>query len=254
MIDYRNFKIDIPATLYDCGNRLRRRKMLSLLPDTKNKIILELGCGIGDFFIALNQRKAAYKEYIGIDISFANLLTAKRLISKFKPLDNISFMKADIFKLPFQDESADILICAEVLEHLDDIEAIKEITRVLKKEGFVLITVPYLGEPVRSWGHLRHYDLNMVKFLAEKSGLVIKKVNVFGRFHEITWVKFKRVLYKAWGLWKKVFKVDKGYYESTFHRYLIMPVWDKILVLDDVFYPPQTILGNKGYLVALMKK
>lgn len=254
MIDYKNFKVEVLGALYDCGNRLRRRKMLSLLPDTSGKIILEVGCGIGDFAIALSQKKGIYKEYIGLDISFNNLSTAKRLINKFKLSNDISLAQADIFRLPFKDESIDILICAEVLEHLDDIRAMKEIKRVLKKESFVLITMPYLGQLVEGWGHLRHYDLAMIKKLADDIGFVIKKFNIFGRFHEISWVKIKRLLYRMWGVWKKITHAKTDYYFSRFHRWFIIPIMDKVLFLDDLFSQPKSIIGSKGYIAVLLRK
>lgn len=255
MIDYRNFKVETQAALYDCGNRLRRRKMLSLLPDTKNKIILEIGCGIGDFIITLKNIGSLHKACIGLDISFLNLTTAGELINKFaKGSERTALIQSDVFKLPFKDNSCDIVICAEVLEHLDDIAAMREIKRILKKGGYNLITLPYRGKPVEEWGHLRHYDLQMLKALADKKGFVVEKINIFGRFHEISWVKIKRFLYRLWGLWKKITNTKIDYYFSCFHRWFIMPVMDKVLFLDDLFSQPKTIIGSKGYVVVLLRK
>ncbi|MDP2922655.1 MAG: methyltransferase domain-containing protein [Candidatus Omnitrophota bacterium] len=290
-IDYKNFKVEVLGALYDCGNRLRRRKMLSLLPDIQERVVLEIGCGIGDFAIALNQKRGAYKKYIGIDISFNNLLTAKQLINeaprakarsflyplgaernpdhasiqgfkpevlsrrdKFKPSNDISLAQADIFRLPFKDESIDILICAEVLEHLDDIRAMKEIKRVLKKESFVLITMPYLGQPVEGWGHLRHYDLETIKNLANGSDFIIRSINIFGRFHEISWVRLKRILFRIWGVWKKITRSKNEYYASRLHRNFIMPIGDRVLFIDDLFAQSKSIIGSKGYVVVLLEK
>lgn len=255
MIDYKNFKVETIAALYDCGNRLRRRKMLSLLPDTSGKTILEAGCGIGDFAIALDKKRSRYKKYMGLDISFANLNSARQIINSLELNNNrMLLIQSDIFNLPFKDDSLDILICAEVLEHLDDIRAMREIGRVLKKGGYNLITVPYLGKPVEEWGHLRHYDLAMLETLADDTGFFVQKVNIFGRFHEISWVKIKRLLYRVWGVWKKISNCRTDYYLSAFHRRFIMPLMDKVLFLDDLFRQPKTIIGSKGYMVILLQK
>lgn len=256
MIDYKTFSVEAVTSLYDCGNRLRRQNMMAVLPDLHDRVVLELGFGIGDFLIEIkNRKKAIYKRYIGVDISFPNLDKARQFINDLKLYDNkISFVQADIFKLPFEDESTDIVICAEVLEHLDDAVAMHEINRILKYKGFALITVPYLGKPVTGWGHLRHYDLDMFQSLIESSGFSLQNMRIFGRFHEISWVKFKRFLFIIWGIWKKISSSKKSYYESKFHRGLIMPIVDRILVLDGLFSRPKSILGDKGYLVALIQK
>jgi ubiquinone/menaquinone biosynthesis C-methylase UbiE len=254
MIDYKNFKVETQAALYDCGNRMRRRKMLSLLPETKGKIILEIGCGIGDFTITLEKTGSLYKKYIGLDISSLNLKTAEGLINELtKSMGRIAFVQSDVLKLPFKDNCCDIVICAEVLEHLDDMAAMREIRRILKKDGYNLITVPYLGKPVEQWGHLRHYDLQTLKVLAEKSGFAIEKINIFGRFHKISWVKTKQLLYQLWGVWRKITGIETDYYSSRFHRCFIMPIMDKFLFLDDLFSQPKTAIGSKGYVAVLLR-
>lgn len=251
MIDYKSFKVEYQAALYDCGNRLRRRKMMKLLPIIKDKIVLEIGFGIGDFWIELKRHHEICKRYIGVDISIINLKTAIQLMQERR---GISLIQADVFNLPFRDNSVDVFICAEVLEHIDDITAMREMIRILKKRGQVLITVPYLGRPVKEWGHLRHYSLEMVTTLAREVDLIIQEINIFGRFHEITWVKIKRYFYKLWAIWKKITGVKTDYYRSVFHRHFIMHLVDYLLHLDDIFSFKKSVLGDKGYLVALLQK
>ena len=46
--------------------------------------------------------------------------------------------------MPFQNNSFDIILCNHVLEHVeDDKKAIKEINRVMKKDGFSILQVPF---------------------------------------------------------------------------------------------------------------
>jgi 2-polyprenyl-3-methyl-5-hydroxy-6-metoxy-1,4-benzoquinol methylase len=50
----------------------------------------------------------------------------------------------DITKIPESDESFDAIMCVEVFEHLPEpISAIKEFSRLIKKDGFLIITAPF---------------------------------------------------------------------------------------------------------------
>jgi len=52
-------------------------------------------------------------------------------------------VKADICALPFEDSSYDLIFCNHVLEHIpDDLQAMKELYRVLKKGGILIAQVP----------------------------------------------------------------------------------------------------------------
>ena len=76
------------------------------------------------------------------------------LMNKFKKLKNLSYdtidlnspiadIKADICDLPFLDNSYDFILCNHVLEHIvDDNKAIRELYRVLKKNGIGIFQVP----------------------------------------------------------------------------------------------------------------
>lgn len=53
--------------------------------------------------------------------------------------------KADLTKLHYKNSSLDMFICSHILEHIpDDVKAIKELYRVLKKDGFGILMVPLL--------------------------------------------------------------------------------------------------------------
>lgn len=52
-------------------------------------------------------------------------------------------LQMDITKIEFEEESFDYIYCSHVLEHIeDDYKAIKELSRVLKKNGYAFIQVP----------------------------------------------------------------------------------------------------------------
>lgn len=58
-----------------------------------------------------------------------------------------AMVKIDITDIQYPMETFDVIYCSHVLEHIaDDVKAIRELSRVLKKDGWALIVVPILSE------------------------------------------------------------------------------------------------------------
>ena len=116
-------------------------KILLKIADKKNNI-LDLGCGDGT---RLNLIDGRGKTLTGIDISNTAIKKAKKLYPK------INFISGNIERLPFADGRFDLVYSAFVFEHLDKPEAvIREVLRVLKKGGNLLIIAPNYGSPNRA--------------------------------------------------------------------------------------------------------
>lgn len=93
--------------------------------------ILDVGCGTG----ANLEMLANFGAAEGVDVSDDAL--------EFCRLKNLKAHKGLAEKLPFADESFDIVTALDVVEHLDDdVAGLTEMNRVLKKTGRALIFVP----------------------------------------------------------------------------------------------------------------
>jgi ubiquinone/menaquinone biosynthesis C-methylase UbiE len=91
-------------------------------------LVLDLGCG--DVRLSVHA-----KNYVGVDLSDVACLKAKR--------SKVSFVKADVRHIPFKDECASIVVCAELLEHLQKPrDCLVEAGRVVRKKGKIVVTVP----------------------------------------------------------------------------------------------------------------
>lgn len=106
----------------------------SLKPADK---ILEVGCGEGIVSVFAAKRGISITA---VDISRANLLAAKELANKEGVENKISFIEGDAENLPFDDNSFDVVIADNVLEHLPSFEkGLREVKRVTKKRAIIAL-------------------------------------------------------------------------------------------------------------------
>ena len=120
-------------------------------------------------------------------------------------------IKADICNLPFNDNSFDYILCNHVLEHIyDDDKAMKEIFRVLNKNGIAILQVPIDikndlthegrdidNEEVRNklfgqYDHLRMYGLDYFKKL-KKVGFNVKNIDYLSKLTKEEVEKFSLI-------------------------------------------------------------
>jgi len=125
----QNLKLSYKRTLKDT---------VPLLP--KDAKVLEIGSLFGVVSIALTQLSF---DVTGTDISeFHASIKLQELYKK----NNITFDKVNLhdYSLPYADESFNMVIICEVLEHLNfnPLPVLQEINRVLKKGGYVYIAMP----------------------------------------------------------------------------------------------------------------
>ena len=125
--------------------------------------VLDVGCGLRPYEVFFSHAK-----YIGIDVAQSGRLAEGKKID----------FEFDGVNIPFEDNSYDIVICTEVLEHAIQPESLlKEISRVLDSGGRLFLTVPFI------WGlhelpfDFRRYTTVGIKSEIEKAGLEITKID-----------------------------------------------------------------------------
>lgn len=141
-----------------------RLKVVGELVKGKNNRILDLGCGPG-YMGALFAREN--------NVLFGDY-DAKNLVKI-----NGEGIVLDGKRLPFKDDVFDYVICADVLEHIDeDDKVLENIYRVIKRGGKAIITVPayksLYGTHDKLIGHFRRYDKDEFVQLARSKGYHIK--------------------------------------------------------------------------------
>jgi 2-polyprenyl-3-methyl-5-hydroxy-6-metoxy-1,4-benzoquinol methylase len=108
-------------------------------PSLKKGRLLDAGCGSGKYSLPLRMRGF---DVLGMDVSFKALQMVRER-SQARELD-IDILAANVFQMPFKEDSFDIIWCYGVLQHLllkERESAIKEFRRILRKEGILFLEV-----------------------------------------------------------------------------------------------------------------
>lgn len=186
----------VPPDYYQNGvsrNMLQRmwhsgkvKAVLDLI-DIKPKNILDIGCASGWF---LSQIAKHYTDAIcsGIDVY------KKAIDHGAKQYKHLRLIYGDAHALPFNNNSFDLVVCAEVLEHvLKPEQVLDEIKRVLRKDGTAIIemdTGNYLFKLAWYWWtHVRHgvwkdshihaFNTKKLEQMIKKKGFLITKKMIF---------------------------------------------------------------------------
>lgn len=125
------------------------------------------------------------KKIEGVEYSQEAIKLGKKLFP------NLTFKEGSAYELPYEDSSFDLVVCTEVLEHLDQpAKVLNEVLRTSKK--YVLISVPnepffMLGNFMRGKnlsrlgndpGHINHWTIATFLSFLKKNGLKIKKIKL----------------------------------------------------------------------------
>jgi 2-polyprenyl-3-methyl-5-hydroxy-6-metoxy-1,4-benzoquinol methylase len=162
-------------------------------------LVLDAGCGRGRHLRAL--AKLPDLNIIGIDKNVSDLNEARTSIKNMPDALSGNFLitRADINSLPFASATFDCVICSEVLEHIPEHEtALKELVRVLKPKGNIVVSVPrYFSERIcwmispayynEKGGHIRIYKKKTLRKMLAGQGIECWKINYKHALHAPYW-------------------------------------------------------------------
>ena len=227
----RDFDPNIFHPFYIIRRELKR-KMEKFAPALNGRL-LDFGCGSKPY-----ESLFRVDEYIGMDYYNEGHPHENEMIDVF--YDGKTF--------PFADNHFDSVLCSEVIEHIFNLpEILLEINRVLKKDGQVLFTCPFVWNEHEVPFDFARYSRFALKSLLEKAGFEIVRFEKAGNYRlAITQLK---VLYN-YNHAKKImgnFFLARWFYKSFF---VFLPnAWglflNSILPNDETLYLNNIVLARK---------
>jgi len=153
----------------------RRKIIASFVEDICRRVtdrrprILDVGCGTGANLLMLSK----YGDAEGVDVSEDALAFCRE-----RGLENVKLGAAE--ELPYDDGTFDLVTALDVVEHLDDdLAGLREMRRVLRPGGRVLLFVPTF---MFLWGlqddvshHRRRYRMPELRRVLEHAGFEIER-------------------------------------------------------------------------------
>ena len=132
--------------------------------------LLDCGCGTGANLGLL----APHGRAVGIDLSPGGLLRATQA--------GRSVARADVTRIPLASDWFDVVTSFDVLQCVpDDIGATREMARVVRTGGHVVVTVAAFellgGDHGEAWREVRRYTPARVRALMEQAGLRVERVS-----------------------------------------------------------------------------
>jgi SAM-dependent methyltransferase len=131
------------GTVKSHSSRSAENQCQYMLPTLKRMVeakhdlkLLDVGCGPGSITISL-AKYLPWGKAVGVDVSEVVLEKARAAASD-EGVHNVEFRPADVYQLPFEDETFDVINTHQAVAHFHDhVRAIKEMLRVLRPGGIL---------------------------------------------------------------------------------------------------------------------
>ncbi len=151
---------------------ISKRKVVARMLDTflrkKKPQILDIGCGAGKIMDMLS----GFGTVWGLDKSKTALSFCKKRGFRHVTL-------GDAADTGFQDDFFDVITMLDVLEHTEEHATLPETTRILKKGGIMILTVPAYQWLWSTWDevlrHKKRYSKGDLETLVKKYGFTIMR-------------------------------------------------------------------------------
>lgn len=172
------------ATDYEPARQWRRKLLVSFLNLKGDERILDIGAGKGDLIAYLKTISDKFSfgalEFSSTGLEMIKIVNQGVICGQVNLEEPISPL---LLKQLLSGHAWDIVVCSEVLEHLDDpTEALRTIKQLTTSACKIVITVP--GGPIavvdRAFGHRRHYTKKSLRKSLEAEGLFIERLESTG--------------------------------------------------------------------------
>ncbi len=183
---------------YNPGVLHRRRVILELLRMTSHAAphgILDVGCGNGELLMWLRSVFGDDTRLNGADLSRETIEENK----KRHPFATFYDLNVETSSL---DDSFAVVLCTEVIEHLDDRRhAIENLAKMVAPGGHLILTCPTgkLHSTERHFGHVSHPTPKELRSQLTAAGLEVRELRVWG-FPLYTATKYATNLRPEWAL------------------------------------------------------
>jgi len=161
---------------------MRHKLILSAISRMPGKVglLLDIGSGQGDFL----QRAASCHiagQLVGLELSKAGVTISQAKVPE------ATFIQADLFNPPQALREytgrADVAVCSEVIEHVDNPAGfLQSLKTYLKPGGRLIVTVP--GGPMSAFdhhiGHRKHFDAKSVAAVLKSAGFAVDRIQLAG--------------------------------------------------------------------------
>lgn len=119
--------------------------LLKKIGITRNFRILDVGCGAGHTSAHIAKNYGCF--VVGLDVSEEALDQGRALYAGEPYFERMSFINAELSHIPFSDDYFDVVLCESVLLFVKNKEAaLKEIARLVKENGYLLLNELCVGE------------------------------------------------------------------------------------------------------------
>ncbi|RMG09124.1 MAG: class I SAM-dependent methyltransferase [Acidobacteria bacterium] len=213
----------IPDRKINDGQTLRHKRILSVGSGTASDVwfLAHENVVIGVDYAVSGLRKGCQHRVAGVvsDLNFSS-------------------------SLPFKDRSFDVVICKDILEHLlDPMVVMQEVTRVLKDDGYVVISVP------------NHFYLPMRIRILFGKGLLWKSISDHSRnYEEWNYMHVRFFTYKGFQRFLEVvgLKVEKFFWDfGNLAHYYNPDMWLEPQIWKKRMGKPLSYRGKLGLYIIL---
>ncbi len=218
--------------------------------------LLDVGCGTGRHILELSRYEGTF---IGLDMAANDLKSMRYLLAiasrEGRLKADVHMVEGDGMQLPFEDNEFSHVICTETLEHIDDDQAmLRELVRVLRPGGVLVISVPDEYSERLLWrlssryrtapgGHVRIYKRKQIKAMLTDNGAEPYAIQYRHSLESVRWLVHS-VIDKEWGKPGRMTKAIRWLLDTPSHRNWRSLAWSDA-ILSHVLPKSIVLYGRK---------